>query len=45
MRTVHPDVCKGIYENRNDRKFPSPELKGALEKAVVEFNQTSNFSA
>jgi len=45
MRTVHPDVCKGIYENRNDRKFPSPELKGALEKAVVEFNQTSNYSA
>ena len=45
MRTVHPDVCKGIYDNRLDRKFPSPELKSALEKAITEFNQTSNFSA
>jgi F-type H+-transporting ATPase subunit alpha len=45
MRTVHPDVCKGIYDNRLDRKFPSPELKSSLEKAITEFNQTSNFSA
>ena len=45
MRTVHPDVCKGIYDNRLDRKFPSPELKSALEKAITDFNQTSNFSA
>ncbi len=45
MRTVHPDVCKGIFDNRLDRKFPSPELKSSLEKAITEFNQTSNFSA
>ena len=45
MRTVHPDVCKGIYDNRLDRKFPSPELKSSLEKAITEFNQTSNFIA
>lgn len=44
MRTVHPDVCKGIYDTRIDRKFPSAEIKSSLEKAIVEFNQTSNFA-
>ncbi len=44
MHTVHPDVCKGIYDTRLDRKFPSAEIKSALEKAIVEFNQTSNFA-
>jgi F-type H+/Na+-transporting ATPase subunit alpha len=43
MHTVHPDVCKGIYDTRLDRKFPSAEIKSSLEKAIVEFNQTSNF--
>jgi F-type H+-transporting ATPase subunit alpha len=44
MHTVHPDVCKGIYDTRLDRKFPSAEIKSALENAIVEFNQTSNFA-
>ena len=44
MHTVHPDVCKGIYDTRLDRKFPSAEIKSALEKAIVDFNQTSNFA-
>jgi F-type H+-transporting ATPase subunit alpha len=44
MHTVHPDVCKGIYDTRLDRKFPSAEIKSSLEKAIVEFNQTSNFA-
>jgi F-type H+-transporting ATPase subunit alpha len=43
MHTVHPDTCKGIYDTRLDRKFPSAEIKSSLEKAIVEFNQTSNF--
>ena len=45
MRTVHPDVCKNIYETRLDKKFPAPELKAALEQAIVDFNKTSNYSA
>ncbi|NBU63584.1 MAG: F0F1 ATP synthase subunit alpha [Chloroflexia bacterium] len=44
MHTVHPDVCKGIYDTRLDRKFPSADIKSALEQAIVEFNQTSNFA-
>ena len=44
MHTVHPNVCKGIYDTRLDRKFPSAEIKSSLEKAIVEFNQTSNFA-
>jgi F-type H+-transporting ATPase subunit alpha len=45
MRTVHPHVCKNIYETRLDKKFPAPELKAALEQAIVDFNKTSNYSA
>jgi len=44
MRTVHPEVGKGIYENRLDRKFPAPELRASLESAIKEFNQTSSYS-
>jgi F-type H+-transporting ATPase subunit alpha len=44
IRTVHPEVGKGIYENRLDRKFPSAELRASLEAAIKEFNQTSNYS-
>jgi len=43
MRTVHPEVGKGIYENRLDRKFPAPELRASLESAIKEFNQTSSY--
>ncbi|MEY3988995.1 MAG: hypothetical protein RI985_76 [Chloroflexota bacterium] len=44
IRTVHPEVGKSIYENRLDRKYPSPELRASLEAAINEFNQTSNYS-
>ncbi|MFN5058473.1 MAG: F0F1 ATP synthase subunit alpha [Chloroflexota bacterium] len=44
MRTVHPEVGKAIFENRLDRKYPSPELRASLEAAINEFNQTSNYS-
>ena len=44
MRTVHPEVGKGIYDNRLDRKFPAPELRASLEAAIKEFNQTSSYS-
>ena len=44
MRTVHPEVGKAIYENRLDRKYPSPDLRASLEAAINEFNQTSNYS-
>jgi F-type H+/Na+-transporting ATPase subunit alpha len=44
IRTVHPEVGKAIYENRLDRKYPSPELRASLEAAINEFNQTSNYS-
>jgi F-type H+-transporting ATPase subunit alpha len=45
MRTVHPEVGKGIYENRLDRKFPPADVRAGLEAAIKEFNQTSNYSA
>ncbi|MFZ9857186.1 MAG: F0F1 ATP synthase subunit alpha [Roseiflexaceae bacterium] len=44
MRTVHPEVGKAIFDNRLDRKYPSPELRASLEAAINEFNQTSNYS-
>ncbi|WP_028459296.1 F0F1 ATP synthase subunit alpha [Chloroflexus sp. Y-396-1] len=44
LRTAHPEVRKLIYDNRLDRKFPSPEVKEALEAAIKEFKATSNYS-
>jgi F-type H+-transporting ATPase subunit alpha len=44
MHTAHSDVSKQIFDNRLDRKFPSPEIKTALESAINEFKQTSNYS-
>jgi F-type H+-transporting ATPase subunit alpha len=44
LHTAHPEVGKMIFENRLDRKFPSPEIKTALENAIKEFKQTSNYS-
>jgi F-type H+-transporting ATPase subunit alpha len=45
MRTAHADLNRQIFENRLDRKFPSPEIKDALESAIKEFKQTSDYSA
>ncbi|HMO56654.1 MAG TPA: F0F1 ATP synthase subunit alpha [Roseiflexaceae bacterium] len=44
LRTAHPDVLKGIYDNRLDRKFPPEDVRTALENALKEFNQTSSYS-
>ncbi len=43
MQTAHSDLMKLIYENRLDRKFPSPEIKSRLENAIKEFKQTSSY--
>ena len=44
LKTARPEVRKLIADNRLDRKFPSPEVKTALEDAIKEFKQTSNFA-
>lgn len=44
MHTAHPEVGRMVFENRLDRKFPSNDVRGALEQAIKEFNQTSNYS-
>ena len=44
LRTAHPELGRAIYENRLDRKFPSDEIKNALENAIKEFKQTSDYS-
>lgn len=43
LRTAHPEVRALIYDNRLDRKFPSDEVKNALESAIKEFKQTSTY--
>jgi F-type H+-transporting ATPase subunit alpha len=40
LRTAHPEVPKQIFENRNARNYPAPELKEALDNALKEFKQT-----
>jgi F-type H+-transporting ATPase subunit alpha len=44
LHTAHPEVGRTIYENRLDKKFPSDEIKNALESAIKEFKQTSNYT-
>jgi F-type H+/Na+-transporting ATPase subunit alpha len=44
IHTVHAEVGRLIYENRLDRKFPSDEVKNALDGALREFNQTSSYA-
>ncbi len=44
MKTAHPEVRKMIFENRLDKKFPPPDVKSALESAIKEFKQTSDYS-
>jgi F-type H+/Na+-transporting ATPase subunit alpha len=44
LKTAHPDLRTLIRDNRLDRKFPSDEVKKALESAIKEFKQTSNYS-
>jgi F-type H+-transporting ATPase subunit alpha len=44
LRTAHPDVLKGIHDNRLDRKFPPAAVREALERALKEFTQTSSYT-
>jgi F-type H+/Na+-transporting ATPase subunit alpha len=43
LHTAHADLQRKIYETRLDRKFPSDEIRGALEAAIKDFKQTSNY--
>jgi F-type H+/Na+-transporting ATPase subunit alpha len=43
LRTAHPDLRQSIFENRL-KKFPTDEIKNALEAAIKEFKQTSDYS-
>jgi F-type H+-transporting ATPase subunit alpha len=44
LHTAHPEVSKAIFENRLEKKFPSPDIKQSLENAIKEFKQTSTYS-
>jgi F-type H+-transporting ATPase subunit alpha len=44
LRTAHPELGRAIYENRLDRKFPSDDIRKALESAIQEFKQTSSYA-
>jgi F-type H+/Na+-transporting ATPase subunit alpha len=44
MHTSHADLMRKIFETRLDRKFPSDEIRSALEAAIKEFKQTSNYA-
>ncbi|NTW97663.1 MAG: F0F1 ATP synthase subunit alpha, partial [Oscillochloris sp.] len=44
LKTARPEVRKLIDDNKLDRKFPSDEVKKAIESAIKEFKSTSNYS-
>ena len=44
VHTSHADLMRQIDETRLDRKFPSDEIRSALETAIKEFKQTSNYA-
>jgi len=44
LKTARPEVRTLIRDNRLDRKFPSDEVKNALEAAIKEFKATSTYS-
>ncbi len=44
LKTAHPEVRKLVDDNKLDRKFPSDEVKKALESSIKEFKNTSNYS-
>ncbi len=43
MSTTHAQTRKAVFEYRS-KKFPAPEIKDAVEQAIKEFKQTSNYS-
>jgi F-type H+/Na+-transporting ATPase subunit alpha len=44
MHTAHPEIGRAVFEQRLDRKFPQPELKSAIDSAITEFKQMSNYA-
>jgi F-type H+-transporting ATPase subunit alpha len=44
MNTTHGDVRKMVWENRNKRGFPPDDVRAALDNAIKEFKQMSNYS-
>jgi F-type H+-transporting ATPase subunit alpha len=45
LRTARSDVGKAIYEERLNKKFPTPDVKQALEDTIKEFKQTHTYEA
>lgn len=43
MSTTQSSVRKAVFEHRG-KKFPAPEIKDSVEKAIMEFKQSSNYS-
>jgi len=43
MSTMQSSVSKAIFDYR-DKKFPAPEIKNAVDTAIKEFKQSSNYS-
>jgi F-type H+/Na+-transporting ATPase subunit alpha len=43
LRSARADVLRSVFDNRLDRKFPSPELKQQIEGAINEFKQTNTY--
>jgi F-type H+-transporting ATPase subunit alpha len=44
LRTARSDVGKLIVQERLNKKFPTPEVKEALESAIKEFKQSYSSS-
>jgi F-type H+-transporting ATPase subunit alpha len=44
LHTAHPEARQQIWETRFTRGFPQPAVKEALDKALNEFKQMSNYS-
>jgi F-type H+-transporting ATPase subunit alpha len=44
LHSAHPELGRTIFEYRLDRKFPADSIRSALESAINEFKQTSNYS-
>jgi len=44
VHTSHADLMRKIDETRLDRKFPSDEIRNALEGAIKEFKQTNTYA-
>jgi F-type H+-transporting ATPase subunit alpha len=43
LHTAHPELGQAIFDARL-KKFPTDEIKSALDAAITEFKQTSNYT-